>query len=458
MPNDPSVTSPSLPPREAFIPLNRHDLIRLCLQDERLSAGDAEKFREFCDILAAYFHFKFHATLEAIKTNYAPFNPNVDVQSHRPDDNAQLEGMQDQLVQDFRHLLEKSNYLELSKGTLRRALEERSLVALRTDVDFQDFRRIVCYYRGDIDQRTEEKTILGRKRKRVIDIFERVVLLLQFKKEAYFLKKGIDPATLNYIPGKIYLYFYKNVPKYDLELLFPNVKTSMTWKDRLLLLVPAIGAGVGLIIRVLPQLLLIIAALLFILQIDIPGVSEQIQGETAEIQDGGQEKVLAVLVATLSLVVTLGGFAAKQYSSYKSKKIKFQKNVTDALFFRSMANHSAVFQLLVDVAEEEECKEVILAYYHLLISPHALTADELDRTVEQWMHQHLKVNIDFEIRDALAKLQRLRERTNGGEVSSLVTGDPTQALLQPKRYRALPIAQAREVVDRLWDNAFRYSH
>ncbi|MGK7889317.1 MAG: TMEM143 family protein, partial [Leptolyngbyaceae cyanobacterium] len=367
------------PQRENFIPLNRRDLVKLCLADDSFSATDAQHFRDFCEILSAYFHFQFHATLEAIKENYAPFNPNVDVQSQWSTQVEELVPMQEKFIHHFTHLLEKSNYLELSKGTLRRALEERSLIALHTDVNFNDFQTFSCYYRGDIHQEIETKTWLWRKTIRTIDIFERVVLLIQFKDESYFIDQKIDLDTLNYSPGKIYLYFYRDVPKYDLELLFPNVETSMTWKDRLMLIVPAIGAGIAIASRMLSQFFIILGAILVVLEV------ESSQRSTEQLQTN--QVVLAALVATLSLAMALGGFAFKQYSTYKNKKIQFQKNVTDTLFFRSIANHSAVFQLLIDVAEEEECKEVILAYFHLLQSEHPLSSQELDQTVEEWITQ-----------------------------------------------------------------------
>ncbi|NET49916.1 MAG: DUF3754 domain-containing protein, partial [Merismopedia sp. SIO2A8] len=329
------------------------------------------------------------------------------------------------------------------------------------DVNFQDFQKFLCYYRGDIDQQIEVKGFLGRRKKQIVDIFERVVLLIQFQNEAYYIKKGIDPKKLNFTPGKMYLYFYKDVPKYDLELLFPNVKTWMTWKDRLMLLVPAIGAGIGIVIKVLPQISLLLLALLVSLNINPSKVPDWLSFINSQ-QSNAVTNNLAILVTTLSVLMVLGGFVAKQYTTYKSKKIQFQKHVTDTLFFRSMANHSAVFQLLVDVAEEEECKEVILAYYHLLISPRPLSAEELDEAVETWMHQRLNVDVDFDIQDALDKLQRLQETTSNGSVQGLVVSDrhsrsESKQSSEPTRYHAASIPDAKYIIDRLWDNAFRYN-
>ena len=40
-----------------------------------------------------------------------------------------------------------------------------------------------------------------------------------------------------------------------------------------------------------------------------------------------------------------------------------------------------------DAAEEEETKEIILVYYHLLTSPDPLTPAQLDDRIERWMEE-----------------------------------------------------------------------
>jgi heme/copper-type cytochrome/quinol oxidase subunit 3 len=130
----------------------------------------------------------------------------------------------------------------------------------------------------------------------------------------------------------MYLYFYKNIPKLDIDLLFPNIKTSMTWKDRLLFGVPAVGAAIPLMLRAVPNILLIIVAIFILINADY--IVESIEVDKEKVRD-----IMPILVATLSLTMTLGGFAVKQYTKYKSKQIKFQKEVSDTLFFKNLANN-----------------------------------------------------------------------------------------------------------------------
>ena len=135
--------------REAFIPYTREALIELCLSDNLLSATEVEQFREFCQILAAYYHFRFHSYLENIKSNYTPFNPDQSAIANSVYDSQDKAAMTNSLLNNFTTVLEKANYYPLSQGVLRRTLTDDSLFDLKTEVDFNDFDRMLCYCQGD---------------------------------------------------------------------------------------------------------------------------------------------------------------------------------------------------------------------------------------------------------------------------------------------------------------------
>lgn len=328
------------------------------------------------------------------------------------------------------------------------------MINLQTDVNFDNFDEFYCYYRGDIDEHITVKKFKFFKRERIIDILERVVLLIKFKGPGYFqakAKKDKQYKTLNFIPGKMYLYFYKNIPKLDLDLLFPNIQTSMTWKDKLLFGVPAIGAAIPLLLRAVPNILLVIVAIFVLLKAD--SVVQSIEVDKEKVRD-----LMPILVATLSLTMTLGGFAVKQYTKYKSKEIKFQKEVSDTLFFKNLANNASVFQALVDIAEEEECKEIILVYYHILTSQEKLNTEKLDRKIEQWMTEKLGIEMDFDIHGPLNNLEKLRgkivyEDNNEDEIKEV----PLLSYDQQGNINILPLEDSKMILDYVWDNAFQYN-
>ena len=439
--------------REAFIPYRRTDIIELCIEDGQLSDTDAQKFRDFCQILSAYYHFKFYYTLERLKDNFAPFNPDADTKARIEPTAAQKTKMETQLVADFKNLMERANYVSLSEASLQRAFQEKSLIELKTEVDFKDFDQMVCYCRGDIYQITWVKKFFFKKVERTINLFERVALLIKCKNEAYFKAKKIKIETLNFTPGKMYVYLYKNIPKFDIDLLFPNVKISMTWKDRLLFGIPALGAGISLVVKILPKLLLIIAVILV-----VTVGNSAIEELKLSIKEEDVENVMPILVAMLSLFVTLGGFAFKQYSSYQSKQIKFQKDVTETLFFRNMATNAGVFQSLIDAAEEEECKEIILVYYHLMISAVPLTPEELDDNIEEWMNNKFNTKIDFDINGPLNNLGTIRGKiVTHGENEADTKEIPLLSYNRDGCCQVLSLDEAKKVIDYVWDNAFQYA-
>ncbi len=442
--------------REAFIPYRRSDIIKLCLDDGWLNAGDIQKFKDFCEILSSYYHFRFHKTLEVIKDNYVPFNPNADIEALVPPSFEQYDEMESSVVDGFEHILERANYIRLPEYTIKKALGETSLIDLKTDVDFDDFDRVICYYRGNSYKNISLKKLFFWNQEKRIDIFERIVLLIKFKEAAYFgahknKNKKAKSQELKFIPGKMYVYFYKNIPQLDIDLLFPNVTTSMTWKDRLLFGVPAIGAAIPLVLKALPNVLLLIAAILLVLNAE-PLVKE------LEVEQYQARNIMPVLVATLSLVIALGGFAFKQYSNYKSKRIKFQKDVTETLFFKNLGNNDSVFQTFIDLAEEEECKEIILVYYHLLTSKNPLNPEELDARIEAWMEKKLGIQINFDIHGPLNNLAEIR-----GKIITNTLAEENTAEISLLNYdqngfcNVLPLNDAKKVIDYVWDNAFNYN-
>lgn len=436
--------------RGAFIPYSRTDLISLCIEDGQLADADVQKFRDFCSILSAYYHFQFHAFLERLKDNYAPFNPDADTKPRTEPTTEDLVSMEARVVADFQTILERANYIPLSRNSLQRALKKKSLISLRTSVDFNDFDSMVCYWRGDIYKIDYIKKLF-RKIEKKIDVFERVVLLIKFKDLDYFANEKSNIEKLNFTPGKMYAYLYKNIPKFDIELLFPNVKTSMTWKDRVLLGIPAIGAAIPLILKVLPQLLLILGVILFV-------TVGPVDFKHLRVSEEQVRNIMPVLVAVLSLVVTLGGFVFKQYTSYKNKQIKFQKNVTETLFFRNLASNAGVFSSLIDSAEEEECKEIILVYYHLITSKTSLTPEQLDNQIEAWMDEKFGTKIDFDIKGPLRNLEAIRGKIlKEGEDEASASSIPLLAYNRQGHCHVLPLDDAKRLIDYVWDNAFLYA-
>ncbi len=437
--------------REAFIPYRRSDLVDICIEDGRLSQDDAQTFRDFCEILSAYYHFKSQKMLEELKDSFAPFNPDRDTKQRTPLTPQETETCEEQLVQSFEKVLQQANYTQLSEQELQDAFDKESLIPLKTDVDFDDYERVIFYYRGD-NYKTIQVKRLFKRVDVALDNLERIALLFKFKNEEHFRQKNINIEDLNFTPGKMYLYLYKDVPRFDLELLFPNVKVRMNLKDRLFFIIPAIGAAIPAILKIVPSFLIIVGILLFIaLGPDAPAMLN------LNIDNESTKDLYPVLIAAFSVGATLGGFAFKQYTNYKNKRLQFLKKVTETLFFKNLVTNAGVLYTLVDSAEEEECKEIILVYYHLVTANQALTPEQLDDHIEQWMEEKLTSTIDFDIHKTLRNLSSLRAPI---QTKTASTGDSSEVALLTMTpsgtCSVLPLEDAKAVLDYIWDNIFQY--
>ena len=116
------------------------------------------------------------------------------------------------------------------------------------------------------------------------------------------------------------------------------------------------------------------------------------------------------------------------------------KALSDNLYFKNLDNNSGVFHTLIDAAEEEDCKEAILAYTFLLQAPtEGLTDEQIDQQIEQWFKDKYDCELDFDVADALEKLVRME----------LVNYSGTH-------YTPRPMNEAVKVLDEYWDGLFEF--
>ena len=83
-----------------FIPFRKQDIVDMC-SEELKSSTQKTSFKQFCDLLASLIHYDYHATLESLKNNYAPFDPNSDTRSLAPVSADQKAQCQREFAKDF---------------------------------------------------------------------------------------------------------------------------------------------------------------------------------------------------------------------------------------------------------------------------------------------------------------------------------------------------------------------
>ncbi len=222
------------------------------------------------------------------------------------------------------------------------------------------------------------------------------------------------------------LKLFRNIPQGDLESLFPNSEVRMRPVDKLALGVPALASGLVVLFTKLGAAL----GLLFLFLGFHLGLRDT--------EPDFDHAALALLAGGLS---TLGLFGWRQWSKFENRKIRFLKLLTEHLYFRNLDNDAGVLHHLVDAAEEEQCKEAVVAYYFAFTAGVPLSAAELDARIEGWFEQRWGTRVDFEVSDALAKLVSLG-------LASTADG----------RWTVVPLTEACRIADTRWDGLFDHSN
>ncbi|MFT5814941.1 MAG: hypothetical protein ACI9VT_002710 [Psychroserpens sp.] len=415
--------------KDRFIPLRKTDLIQACLDDGRLSTEQRGAFKTLSQLIVNTLHFEYHHILEELKDSYAPFDPNSYTIAVTQLTDEILQTKQGIFTDRFTQVLNAANFEKVTDQDLQEALSEESLFKVRLAVEFEDFADVVFYRRGEYQQTETISKFWGLlKQKITFTNYDKVAVYIRFKDADYFNQQKrtaayFEPGFAD--PGSTIIKLFQNVPKADLEMLFPNSQVRMRTIDKAIIGGSALVGGAVVLVTKLGASLLVMAGLL----------SYWLGFSSQEVTINTQQLIALGIGAGV-----LGGFIFKEWSKFKNRKLRFMKALADNLYFKNLDNNSGVFHNLIDSAEEEECKEAILAYYFLVTIGGSMTSEQLDKKIEQWFSEQFDFQIDFEITDALAKLERF------GIVKS-----------NDDQYIALSISAAQLQLDTQWDGLFNFS-
>ena len=411
----------SRPELSRFIPFRKRDIVAMCLAEGALAGAEAEAFRQCASMLASLIHHEFHERLEALKDSYAPVAADADTRAVKTIDGARPAPPPGELVESLTAVLERANFEAVSRNDLHNALVEESLFKVRLHVNYEDFDEVLVFKRGET-QRTERITRWFGLSKRVLTFvnYDRVLLYVRFKDAAHFKRKR--RKRLLFVPGSVFIKLFQNIPKADVEMLFPNAEVRMKMIDKLAIGVPALVSGAIVAATKLGATAVLIGALI--------AFWLGLRKDEVKLDQ-------AALLGLAAGLFAIGGYLWRQFSNFRNRKIHFLKVLADNLYFKKLDTNAGVFHRLIDAAEEEECKEALLGYHFLLAARGPVEGPDLDRRIEAWFREKWNCTLDFELEDALGKLVRFGLAEREGTA-----------------YRALPLAEARRRLDRIWDGLF----
>lgn len=357
--------------REHFIPIRCADLIDLLCAEEGLAADEVDAFRRLCRQFAERFHVDYFRHFQRLKDAYAPFDPDADTKNLRPLPDDERQKRLDTVFAEFDWLLGRANFRRLSDADIEAATAAVSDWGINMDVDFDVFERFQAYYRGDTTGRRTRRrlTRFYRKEEVEVPVYRRMVLILK-QREHKRLGKGADTRS-------VFVKLFKDIPKMDAEMLLPGAELRMPLFQR-----GKLGAS-------------LFGSVGFVGWKLVVGLN-------------------AILLSNpMSFVGPLGlvlGYGYRQWAGFQSVRRSYSLQLTQSLYYQNLDNNAGVFHRLLDAAEEQECREAILAYFFLWreAGEAGWTPDVLDDHVEEYLHRRTGLKVDFEIGDALEKLVTLK--------------------------------------------------
>ncbi len=408
--------------RDRFIPVRKTDILDALIEHGRLRGGEAERFRRLARLLGAVYHYEYFDRLETLRNDYFYFNP--DLPHDVPVDPATLARVHDEMVATLVGVLREADFVEVAPDDLARSHRERHALKVEIAIPAGDYREVRFFRRGHHRAKVEIAEWFGwRKREVDVEVYDHLVLMVMVKPEREIasarLRRRLAKSRLR--PGTILIKYFRDVVRGDLNMLYPDVRVVLSLFDKLSLGLPGIAGGIPLLLKLLPAV-----SVLFVVIAAYLGVSGTVH------EDDTKQALAAV-----SALVALGGYLTRQWLKYQRQSLKYQKEISDNVYFRNINNNAGALDYIVGSAEEQECKEAFLAYYFLATAAAPVTQGALEGEVESWLKEKFGVVAQFEVTEALAKLQRLELLRRDGD-----------------KIEVLPLDDALQVLDRRWADFF----
>ena len=408
--------------REKFLPVTRHALMDRLTQPGLWPSGDAVLARRFMRYLDYWRRHSYSMKLLDLEQVYEPFSPDTDLLHTRTFSVEERGAMQKRLVARMSELLEQGNFTRVDPSNFHVILTKDSHYGLDLQVDVQAFEDVLIFYRGATmlteRHRDIRKAYLGWREKKV-PVFQRLFIMFKLKpfdarvQEVMREKKvdrkeaeGIVKRLRKLLPGSVnsnyvYIKLFKNMPRSDVEMIFPNTKVRFRMFDKIKFGVTA-GSGLGM----------------------------GAVGTVSKIAIASNPYTLVMALAGL------GGVAVRQASAFINQRNRYMVVMARNLYFHSMADNRGVMTLLADRAAEEDIKEEMLLYSTLSKRPYNIRdIKDVDNEIEQYLSKTFGVDVNFDVEDALGRLKQ------EGIVTELDDGT----------LQTLPPQEAAARIDKLWD-------
>ncbi|MED6105909.1 hypothetical protein PIB30_000037 [Stylosanthes scabra] len=190
----------------------------------------------------------------------------------------------------------------------------------------------------------------------------------------------------------IFVKHFKDIPMADMEIVLPEKKnpglTPMDW-------VKFLGSAI----------------------VGLVAVVSSLEMPTAD---------WFVIIAVLSTVV---GYIAKTYFTFQANLAQYQNLITQSMYDKQLDSGKGTLLHLCDDVIQQEVKEVIVSFF-ILMEQGKATRQDLDQWCEELIQEEFGVKCNFDVDDAVGKLEKL----------GIVTRDTIG------RYQCVGLKRANEII------------
>ncbi|CAF0738976.1 unnamed protein product [Didymodactylos carnosus] len=356
--------------RENFIPVTRPSLIRLIATDSNLLDDDERLlFHQLCSGFDSAVVQRYHPVLNELKHLFDPLNP--DNETHSTGKVSYRDKLDSEywLLEKIDDVLTRANFNVLPKTIIVDKLLNNEHSTLNVKVNGYDYDILKFWILGRESVPDEHSPwykrlfTFGRKlslptQPTTTDYFKRVILAVRLK--------GQD---------RLYLKAFRDIPLKNLTQLLPIGRIQIGSSEQQLLWL-TLFTGTA---TVLTKLITIIA------DIHVPGI----------------------MLAGGSLTLFIGSYA---YKNYTSSKFNYFTNMNRLLFYKNIANNKSLLAMIVDRAEDELSKEILLVYIYLLSKQKLqqdLTVKTLEIGIENWLREKTNSIVNFSSEQSIEFLRTL---------------------------------------------------
>jgi Protein of unknown function (DUF3754) len=413
--------------RERFIPIRKSDLLDALIDHGALaSQAERDQFRRLWRQLGSIYHYENFDQLEKLRDDYYYFNPEVEESCHL--DAEALERLHAELEQTLCAVLKEANFAEVPQADIVHAHSQRHILQVEIDTPTEDYREVRVFHRGHHKEKAEVKRWFGLRSRTVeVTVYDHVVVFVMIKRKEELHRRQLKRLAKNKLrPGSILIKYFRNIARSDLNMLFPEVRVVMSAFDKVVLGLPALAGGIPIILNLIPTMTVLFVVVGFYL------------GLTGEVEHNEIKKAFAAL----SGLFALGGFILRQWLRYQAQSLKYQKAVSDNIYFRNVNNNAGIFDYIIGTAEEQESKEAFLAYYFLATAAEPLTQAELETRIERWLAERFCLDVEFAVDDALHMLEELGLLKRQGDKVSVPPLDQAIIALDRQWAKFFPVPNA----------------